>query len=78
MHITCEKDSLLASVSPEIVYYDDEELDRFTGRSPEDFSDQEIGEFAISLSPCSRTTSPDGPGAFSCATSPFLLPYATN
>lgn len=45
MHITCEKDSLLASVSPEIVYYDDEELDRFAGRSPEDFSDQEIEEF---------------------------------
>lgn len=45
MHITCEKDSLLASVSPEIVYYDDEELDRFAGRSPEDFSDSEIEEF---------------------------------
>lgn len=45
MHITCEKDSLLASVSPEIVYYDDEELDRFAGRSPEDFSDTEIEEF---------------------------------
>ena len=27
MHITCEKDSLLAGVSADIVYYDDEELD---------------------------------------------------
>lgn len=45
MHITCEKDSLLASVSPEIVYYDDEELDRFAGRRPEDFTDEEIEEF---------------------------------
>ena len=35
MHITCEKDTL-SVVSDEVVYYDDEELDRFIGRSPED------------------------------------------
>lgn len=45
MHITCEKDSLLASVSPEIVYYDDEELDAFKDRGPEEYSDQEIEQF---------------------------------
>lgn len=45
MHITCEKDSLLASVSPDVVYYDDEELDRFAGRRPEDYTDAEIEEF---------------------------------
>lgn len=45
MHITCEKDSLLASVSPDVVYYDDEELDRFAGRRPEDYTDEEIEEF---------------------------------
>ena len=45
MHITCEHDSLLAAVSPDIVYYDDEELDRFVGRGPEDYSDEEIEEF---------------------------------
>lgn len=45
MHITCEKDSLLAAVSKEIVYYDDEELDRFKGRMPDEYSDQEIEEF---------------------------------
>lgn len=45
MHITCEKDSLLAAVSPEIVYYEDEELDRFAGRDPEDYSEDEIEEF---------------------------------
>ncbi|MDE6526071.1 MAG: hypothetical protein K2L75_02355 [Muribaculaceae bacterium] len=28
MHITCEKDSLLASVSPTVEYYDAEELAR--------------------------------------------------
>ena len=34
MHITCERDSLLASVSPQIEYYDDEELDAFKGLRP--------------------------------------------
>lgn len=45
MHITCEKDSLLASVSDEILYYDDEELDRFAGRNEDQYSDEEIEEF---------------------------------
>lgn len=45
MHITCERDSLLASVSPEIIYYDDEELDRYRGTSPDDYSEEAIEEF---------------------------------
>ena len=45
MHITCEKDSLLASVSREVEYSDDEELDRFAGRGAEDYSPEEIEEF---------------------------------
>lgn len=45
MHITCEKDSLLASVSKEIEYYDDEELDRFAGKSSDGYTDDEIEEF---------------------------------
>lgn len=45
MHITCERDSLLASVSPDIVYYDDEELDRFRGTPSSDYSDEAIEEF---------------------------------
>lgn len=45
MHITCERDSLLASVSDGIEYYDDEELDRFKGRGPEEYDDEEIEEF---------------------------------
>ena len=45
MHITCEKDSLLAAVSKEIEYYDDEELDRFAGRGADEYSDGEIEEF---------------------------------
>ncbi|MCM1066209.1 MAG: phospholipase [Muribaculaceae bacterium] len=45
MHVTCEKDSLLASVSPTIEYYDDEELDRFAGRGAADYADAEVEEF---------------------------------
>lgn len=45
MHITCERDSLLASVSENIEYYDDEELDRFRGRGADAYSDVEEDEF---------------------------------
>lgn len=45
MHITCEKDSLLASVSKEIEYYDDEEFDRFAGKDAADYTPDEIEEF---------------------------------
>lgn len=45
MHITCEKDSLLASVSEEIVYYDDEELDEYKGRGANDYNNDEIEQF---------------------------------
>lgn len=42
-HEVCEKDSLLAAVSRDIVYYNDEELDRFRGR--EDYTEEEAEEF---------------------------------
>lgn len=45
MHVTCERDSLLAAVSKEIVYYEDEELDRYRGISPEAYSDEAVEEF---------------------------------
>ncbi len=45
MHITCEKDSLLAAVSDRIEYYDDEELDRFAGREATSYTDSETEEF---------------------------------
>ena len=45
MHITCERDSLLASVSKEIEYYDDEELDTYRDRDPETYLDEEIEQF---------------------------------
>lgn len=45
MHITCEKDSLLTAVSKSIVYYDDEELDRYAGIRPEEYEDEAVDEF---------------------------------
>ncbi|EGJ70894.1 hypothetical protein Bcop_0676 [Bacteroides coprosuis DSM 18011] len=44
-HSICEKDSLLAAVSKEIEYYDDEELDQFIGYSPEDYSEKQADMF---------------------------------
>ncbi|MDO4319334.1 MAG: phospholipase [Bacteroidales bacterium] len=45
MHITCERDSLLAAVSDRIEYYDDEELDAYAGRGADDYTDDEIDRF---------------------------------
>lgn len=45
MHITCGRDSLLASVSEKIEYYDDEELDRFHGRGADGYTADEEDEF---------------------------------
>ncbi len=44
-HAVCEKESLLAAVSKEIVYYDDEELDRFKGKTPCEYTSDETTEF---------------------------------
>ena len=44
-HAVCERDSLLAAVSGSIVYYDDEELDAFAGRSPESYTETETDQF---------------------------------
>jgi len=45
MHITCEKDSLLASVTEKIEYYDDEELDRYAGIEPDAYTEEQAEEF---------------------------------
>ena len=45
-HATCERDSLLAAVSKEIIYYADEELDRYKGRASDEYTDEEAEEFA--------------------------------
>lgn len=49
MHEVCEKESLLAAVSKEVEYYEDEELDRFRGRDGADYSGDEIEEFRYVL-----------------------------
>lgn len=45
MHMTCEKDSLLAAVSEKTEYYEDEELDRFAGKGADAYAPEEIEEF---------------------------------
>ena len=42
---TCEKESLLAAISKQIEYYNDEELDRFRGKESDAYSPDEIDEF---------------------------------
>lgn len=49
MHETCEKDSLLAAVSKNVEYYDDEELDRFRGVASDEYLPPEIEEFRYIL-----------------------------
>ena len=44
-HETCEKESLLAAVSKQIEYFNDEELDRFRGKESDAYSSDEIDEF---------------------------------
>jgi len=44
-HEICEKESLLAALSKQIEYYNDEELDRFRGRASDAFSPDETDEF---------------------------------
>lgn len=44
-HQICERESLLAAVSKQIEYYDDEELDRFRGRPSDQYEEEEIEEF---------------------------------
>ena len=44
-HEVCEKESLLAAISKQIEYYNDEELDRFQGRSSDAYTTEEIDEF---------------------------------
>lgn len=44
-HEVCEKDSLLAAVSKQIEYYNDEELDRFRGIDGDEYTPDDVEEF---------------------------------
>lgn len=43
-HEVCEAETLLA-LSDKVIYYDDEELDRYRGTQPDDYDDDAIDEF---------------------------------
>lgn len=45
-HATCERDSLLAAVSKDIIYYDDEELDAFKGIASDEYTPEQTEQFA--------------------------------
>ncbi len=49
MHEVCERESLLAAVSKEVEYYDDEELDAYRGRTGDAYSEAEVEEFRYVL-----------------------------
>lgn len=44
-HEVCERESLLAAVSKEIEYYEDEELDRFRGTEADGYDETAVDEF---------------------------------
>lgn len=44
-HLVCERDLLIADASRPIEYFDDEELDRFSGRGADAYADDEVNEF---------------------------------
>ena len=45
LHDTCTAQLIAECESKPIEYYDDEELDRFAGRSSDEYTDEEIEEF---------------------------------
>lgn len=45
-HETCERDSLLAAVSKQVEYYNDEELDRFQGLEADAYEADAVEEFS--------------------------------
>lgn len=45
-HATCERDSLLAAVSKDIIYYDDEELDALKGIASDEYTPEQTEQFA--------------------------------
>ena len=44
LHLVCEKE-LDAVANDKVLYYDDEELDRYIGRKPDEYNAEEIEEF---------------------------------
>lgn len=54
-HAVCEKESLLAAISKDIEYYDDEELDRYRCTPAHQYTDEQVEEFREVLSTMQET-----------------------
>lgn len=48
-HAVCEKQRIADAMNHRAQYFDDEELDRFSGRNSDEYSDDEIEEFRYVL-----------------------------
>lgn len=44
-HLVCEKEEMMWAAGQDIVYYDDEELDRYAGREADAYTPEETREF---------------------------------
>ena len=42
----CEQDCMMEAATKDIVYYDDEELDEFSGRPSDCYTDEEVEQFS--------------------------------
>ena len=42
----CEQECMMEAATKEIEYYDDEELDMYKGRAADDYSEEEVEQFA--------------------------------
>lgn len=69
-HEVCEKESLLAAVSKQIEYYNDEELDRFRERTLPRTARRKRTSLEMSSTQCAMTKWPDGCAACNCAAFP--------
>ena len=49
---SCELDCILQKTNTEIIYFDDEELDRFKGRPADSYTDEEVEAFSEVMYTC--------------------------
>lgn len=42
----CEQECMMEAATKEVEYYDDEHLDKFAGREPDSYTEEEVEEFA--------------------------------
>jgi hypothetical protein len=54
-HEVCDKESLIAHTHGDIIYYNDEELDAFKGKSPDQYTSEETEQFREVLTTMHRS-----------------------